>query len=340
MNNLFKRIPIVVFLLLIGFSPFVAAERTTRFAERKDVEKFINDVYIKHGISAWELKKLFKTVTPNPKVLQAISKPFEEVTWEKYKENFVTEERIKAGVEFWKQNEKMLRKAEADFGVPAEIIVSIIGVETRYGKTMGSFPVFQALATLAFDYPKRGTFFKGELEQFILLMHEDGLDPKTTLGSYAGAMGIPQFMPSSYRNYAISYDSSGRRDLSIPANAIGSVANYMSGHGWQKGEPIVLDTVAYGAEYQRLANTNALPKLPLKEYAQFNILPKNKEILNTKGKLQAAFILLNKDSKNPEPWLTLTNFYVITRYNNSINYAMAVYQLSERIKSMYYRQKK
>ncbi len=312
-----------------------------KFAERRDVLNFINDMYVKHGLNSWELKKLFKTVSPNPKVLQTISKPFEDVSWPQYRERFVTDERAQAGFEFWKQNEKALRKAESDFGVPAEIIIAIIGVETYYGRNTGSYPVFQTLATLAFDYPQRAQFFRKELEQFVLLFTQQRQDPYFYIGSYAGAMGIPQFIPSSYREYAINFSGSGTCDLNNPTDAIGSVANYFKKHGWETDQPVVYPAVVGGSEYQRLASNNSKdpsPKLTLGEYAQFNIRPKDSEALKRDHKKPANFIILNKTSKDPELWLTLNNFYVITRYNHSVNYAMAVYQLSQKIRALCKRQ--
>lgn len=346
MPRVIKQFTVFFFLLIITSTPLMAETKSKetpegrRFAEKREVLNFINYMYVKHGLNAWELKKLFKTITPNPKVVEAISKPFEDVTWDRYRERFVTDERAQAGVEFWRQNEKALKKAELEYGVPAEIIVAIIGVETYYGRNTGHYPVLQTLATLAFNYPPRATFFKGELEQFILLLSEEKIDPYYFLGSYAGAIGIPQFIPSSYRRYAVNFSGNGKRDLNNITDAIGSVANYFKSHGWEPSQPVVLEAVVFGSEYQRLANSNMkdpIPKLTLGEYSQFNIQPKDKNILKTEYKKPATFIMLNKNKKDSELWLGLNNFYVITRYNHSVNYAMAVYQLSQRIRALYKR---
>lgn len=351
----------LVILTLVGFASqtSLAAEHTTvaanhrasskttrkapsdrKFSDRREVQQFIWDLYVKHKLSIQQLKQLLK-ISPDPKVIQAISKPFEEVSWTKYRERFVNDDRAKAGVEFWKANQATLKKAEAEFGVPAEIIVAIIGVETYYGRNTGNFLVVQALATLAFDYPPRAQFFKNELEQFFLLLNEEKLDGKTILGSYAGAMGLPQFMPSSYRRYGVDFSGNGKRDLiHNTVDAIGSVANYFKENGWINGQPVAYPAQVFGSEYERLTNTNMKdpqPKLTLEAYSRFNIQPKDKNGLKNNKDAKASFIMLKTDDHNPELWLTLQNFYVITRYNHSVNYAMAVYQLSQRIRELYKR---
>lgn len=355
-----KKLLVLMFLVFFGNQTIFAVEsspatgghpksKTTKaqssdrkFSDRKEVQQFIWDLYVKHKLNIQQLKQLLK-ISPDPKVIQLISKPFEEVFWPQYREKFVTEERAKAGVDFWKANEAALKRAEAEYGVPAEIIVAIIGVETYYGRNTGNFLVVQALATLAFNYPPRATFFRNELEQFFLLINEEKLDGKTVLGSYAGAMGLPQFMPSSYRRYAVDFSGHGKRDLiHSTTDAIGSVANYFSEHGWKSGQPVAYPAQVYGSEYQRLANTNMKdpqPKLTLEAYSRFNIQPKDKNGLKLNKDAKASFIMLKSNDPNPELWLTLQNFYVITRYNHSVNYAMAVYQLSQRIRELHQRGK-
>lgn len=312
-----------------------------KFADRREVQQFIWDLYVKHKLSIQQLKQLLK-ISPDPKVIQAISKPFEDVAWPQYRDKFISPERIKAGVDFWKKNQGALKKVQAEYGIPAEVIVAIIGVETFYGRNTGNFLVVQSLATLAFDYPPRSQFFKNELEQFFLLINEEKLDGKTILGSYAGAMGLPQFMPSSYRRYAVPFSGNGKRDLIHNTDdAIASVANYFKEHGWISGQPVAYQAQVFGSEYQRLANTNMKdpqPKLTLDAYSRFNIQPKDKEGLKTNKDAKASFVMLKTNDYNPELWLTLQNFYVITRYNHSVNYAMAVYQLSQRIRELYQRE--
>lgn len=308
-----------------------------KFSDRRAVQIFLWDVYVKHKINLQNMKQLLK-ISPDPKVIQAISKPFEEVSWSQYREKFVNDERAKAGVVFWKNNAAALKKAEEQFGVPAEIIVAIIGVETYYGRNTGNFLVIQSLATLAFDYPPRAQFFKSELEQYLILLNEEKLDGRTLKGSYAGAIGLPQFMPSSWRRYAVDFSGKGYRNLvNDVSDAIGSVGNYLNKHGWEKNEPVALLAQVYGSEYQRLANTNMkdpLPRLTLADFSRFNIQPKDKKGLQSNKNAKAAFIMFNDKTSNPEYWLTMQNFYVITRYNHSVNYAMAVYQLAQRIREL------
>lgn len=316
------------------------ASSERKFSDRKEVQQFIWDLYVKHKLNIQQLKQLLR-ISPDPKVIQAMSKPFEEVTWPQYRDRFVTDERANAGVKFWRANQEALKKAEAEYGVPPEMIAAIIGVETYYGRNTGNFLVVQALATLAFNYPPRAQFFRNELEQFFLLINEEKLDGKTILGSYAGAMGLPQFMPSSYRRYGVDFAGHGKRDLiHNTTDAIGSVANYFSEHGWIPGQPVAYPAQVFGNEYERLANTNMKdpqPKLTLDAYSRFNIQPKDKNGLKNHKDAKAAFVMLKSNDPNPELWLTLQNFYVITRYNHSVNYAMAVYQLSQRIRDLYQR---
>ncbi|HEV2524731.1 MAG TPA: lytic murein transglycosylase, partial [Gammaproteobacteria bacterium] len=235
--------------------------------------------------------------------LRLMSKQYEALPWYRYRDTIVTEKRIKEGVQFWTEHKDLLKKAEEKFGVPAEIIVAILGLETSYGKITGNYPVLQALATLAFDYPRRAAFFRGELEHFLLLVNEGSLDPITTRGSFAGAMGTPQFMPSSYRRYAVDFSGTGKRDLIHDmADVIGSVANYLKANGWKKNENVISGLRLKG-------NNNLLQK----------------------GKL----IELQKNAnRDKEQWIGLNNFKVILRYNHSVHYAMAVYQLSQKIRTL------
>lgn len=269
------------------------------FGQRTEVKVFIQHMHKKHGLNQKNLKVIFNTFGTEHKVLRAMSKQYEALPWYRYRDTIVTEKRVKEGVQFWKAHKDLLKKAEKQFGVPAEIIVALLGIETSYGQITGKYPVLQALATLAFDYPRRATFFRSELEHFLLLAAEGALDPITTCGSFAGAMGIPQFMPSSYKRYAVDFSGTGKRDLLHDiADVIGSVANYLKENGWKTNEPII----------------SALNQ---------------KAILPGKGRL----ILLEKNVHHEkERWMGFHNFNVIMRYNNSTHYAMAVYQLSQKIR--------
>jgi membrane-bound lytic murein transglycosylase B len=303
----------------------------TPFPEHKDVTQFIQHMSKKHAFSTQKLQHLFKKLSPDPKVITLISKPFEEKTWAVYQKWFLSKERVQAGVQFWKEHAATLKRAEQTFGVPAEIIVAILGVETYYGKELGKYPVLQSLATLAFHYPKRAAFFRSELEQFLLLTQEEGIDPSTVMGSYAGAMGKPQFIASSYRHYAIDFAQIGKRDLMHDTvSAIGSVANYFKSHGWKAGQPIVCPGQYLNQPIGVSPKNNPKPVLTLPEIKAQGIIPTHKIKLNAHEHLA---LLILQGAQGSEPWLGLHNFYVITRYNHSVNYAMAVYQLSQRIRA-------
>jgi membrane-bound lytic murein transglycosylase B len=217
---------------------------------------------------------------------------------------------------------------EAELGVDAQVIVAIIGVETRYGGNTGSHQVLDALATLAFDYPPRSKFFSSELEQYLILAREEDIDVLSTKGSYAGAMGYGQFIPSSYRRFAIDFDQDGRRDLwNSPADIIGSVANYMHVHGWTRGTTVAVRAAVSGDKYQALSEQGLKPQITVQELRRDGITP----AAAVPEDARAVLISL-EDEKGPEYWLGMNNFYVITRYNHSQLYAMAVYQLSQAIK--------
>lgn len=279
-----------------------------------------------------ELSALFEQVARDERVLTLIAKPPEKTReWHEYRPLFVSPERIRRGLAFWQQHQAALARAEAEYGIPPEMIVAIIGVETTYGANKGRNRVIDALATLGFDYPPRAPFFSRELREFLLLAREEGLDPLSVRGSYAGALGFPQFMPSNWRLLAVDFDGDGHRDLiGNPVDAIGSVANYLLHHGWQPGQPVALRaTLAENADLARYAT---------RELAA----------LNTIGELDAAGIRLPDGtlpaetpasvlrllgSAGEEAWITLGNYYVITRYNRSLLYAMAVFQLSEELRA-------
>jgi membrane-bound lytic murein transglycosylase B len=222
----------------------------------------------------------------------------------------------------------LLERVEAELGVDAQVIVAIIGVETRYGGNTGSHQVLDALSTLAFDYPPRSKFFSSELEQYLILAREEDIDVLNTKGSYAGAMGYGQFIPSSYRRFAIDFDQDGRRDLwDSPADIIGSVANYMHMHGWTPGTTVAVRASVSGDKYQALSEQGLKPQFTVKDLRREGITP----AAVVPEDARAALIAL-ENKKGPEYWLGMNNFYVITRYNHSPLYAMAVYQLSEEIR--------
>jgi membrane-bound lytic murein transglycosylase B len=293
----------------------------------RKTQDFARQMAQKHGFDQAELAKLMSGISYRQKIVDAISRPAEAKPWHQYRKIFVTESRAREGVAFWEANRDLLQKAEREFGVPQEIIVAIIGVETRYGRHAGTYPVTDALATLAFGYPKRAKFFRRELEEWLLLTREEELDLTGTKGSYAGAMGMPQFIPSSYRAYAVDFDGDGKRDLiNNKADVIGSVAAYFKRHGWNRGAPITTPARAAGAEHERFVKAGMKPSFRIDELTRAGITPEKPlpdESLSSLIRLEGI--------KGDEYWLGLNNFYVITRYNHSNLYAMAVYQLSRKI---------
>ncbi|GAA0696097.1 lytic murein transglycosylase B [Marinobacterium maritimum] len=281
------------------------------------------------GFEAKEVRAVLAQAKRQESILEAISRPAERrLTWGEYRKIFVEPRRIKQGVAFWNKHEAALKRAEQTYGVPAEIIVSIIGVETRYGRIMGRYRVLDALATLGFDYPKRADFFRGQLVQFLQMAREEQLDPTQPLGSYAGAMGYGQFIPSSFRNFAVDFDGDGKRDIwSNEVDAIGSVANYFSEHGWKAGEPVRSNVVINQEADQSWFNAGLKPELTLAQWAERGIATR-KDL----DPQQPATLMELTMEDGEHYWFGLHNFYVITRYNHSRLYAMAVYELSQAIK--------
>jgi membrane-bound lytic murein transglycosylase B len=305
------------------------------FGRRDDVQHFIREMSARHGFNPAQLQALFDRVQVRPSIIAAMDRPAEAKPWYEYRTIFINPQRIRGGVEFWRTHAATLARAEQVFGVPPEIVVAIIGVETQYGGNMGRHRVLEALATLAFDYPRRADFFRKELEAFLLLTRAEGVDPLTLRGSYAGAMGWGQFMPTSYQNYAVDFDGDGRRDLwRNPRDAIGSVANYFRQHGWRPGEPVVVPARVGGTAYADLI-TRRLTTPPTDSVA--SLQAQGVAPLTPVDGARAALLLELQGRAGPEHWLAFHNFYVITRYNRSQLYAMAVYQLSREIRERYVR---
>lgn len=308
-----------------AFSLFlIACTTTSPIKDTESVNTFIGQMTAKHGFDESELDDLFKTVEIKQDILKRIASPSEGLPWYKYRKIFMTDARIDAGVQFWRDNASALAAAEKQYGVPAEIIVAIIGVETLFGKNTGNHRVIDALSTLAFAYPPRSKFFLGELENFLLLCRDEHINPVDPTGSYAGAMGLPQFMPSSFRTYAVDFDNDNRRDIwHNSTDAIASVANYFAKHHWQTGKAIAVPVTAKYGNYEPVLNNNLKPDLSLTELESLNLIISRQIPLDSKVKL-----LSFEQQQGKELWAALDNFYVITRYNHSPLYAMAVYQLS------------
>ncbi len=291
---------------------------------------FIDEMVQQHDFDKQKLTALFNQAELRPKIIEAITRPAEGKAWFEYRPIFVTEESVEGGLDFWSEHAAILARAEKAYGVPPEIITAIIGVETRYGQNTGSYRVLDAISTLAFGYPKRADFFRGELEEFLLLTREEKVDPLTVKGSYAGAMGYPQFIPSSYRDFAVDFDKDGHRDLlDNIEDVIGSVANYFNEHGWQPGAPVAVPVEVSGDKYQALLG-QMKPELSLRNLKQRGVsidadLPED----------QLGALLEYETETGMEYWVGLQNFYTITRYNHSQLYAMAVYQLSQQIREQH-----
>lgn len=316
MRLIVKFLYVFLFLLPLAVS--------ANYADRADVKHFINEMVSKHQFDRDYLVHKFSRAKRLDNVLESIAKPAERIlTWEQYRPIFIKDKRIKLGKEFLKQHDAVLQRAEDTFGVPKEIITAIIGVETYYGRYSGKYDVFNSLTTLGFDYPPRSKFFKKELEELLLLTREEDVDIESVRGSYAGAMGMPQFISSSYRHYAIDFDNDGKRDLwSNIEDVIGSVANYFSRHGWQKGEPVTY-RVSLNKAINDIGRKSIKPSKTVKQYRMSGV-----DIdASIAGDTKASLIEL-KGRDGIEHWLGLKNFYVISRYNHSALYSLAVYQLS------------
>jgi membrane-bound lytic murein transglycosylase B len=319
-----KLLPVWLMLLNFLAVPLAVAD----VSKRPDVQEFIDQMVKEHQFDRDYLVKVFKKVKTNPKIIEAISRPAEAKPWHEYRPIFLTDDRIREGVKFWRRNAHHLQRAYETYGVAPEMIVAIIGVETKYGKYKGKYPVMNSLTTLGFDYPKRAKFFKKELEEFLLLAREEKADPMSIKGSYAGAMGKPQFISSSYRRYAVDFDGDGKRDiLNSTVDAIGSVANYFAEHQWYKDEPVTAPAQVDGAEYQSIVAKG------IKPYIELGELLKNGVSIEEKKSPSLLTSLIELElKKGREYWVAFNNFYVITRYNHSELYAMAAYQLAQEIK--------
>jgi membrane-bound lytic murein transglycosylase B len=313
---------------LLGAIGFTGAATAGDYDDSPQVASFINEMTRNYGFAGQQLKDLFGEVERKQSILDAISRPAERVKpWSEYRPIFVTDKRIEQGVAFWNENAEALAKAEREYGVQPQFIVAIIGVETFYGRNKGNYRVLDALSTLAFDYPQRAPFFRDQLREFLLLSREQQVDPLSLTGSYAGAMGLPQFMPGSFRAYAVDFDGSGHIDIwNDKADAIGSVASYFKRHGWTAGGTVAVRAQVRGDKVEQGVVQGIEP---IKSVAELRALGWNpSEPL--RDDLRVTSFRLDGNA-GPEYWMGLPNFYAITRYNRSVMYAMAVNQLAEAI---------
>jgi membrane-bound lytic murein transglycosylase B len=303
------------------------------YAARAEVEAFVDDLAQRHGFVKAELKRVFAKAQRVDPVLEAIAKPAERVrSWDDYRALLITERRITEGVEFWRKNRRTLERAEKKYGVAPEYVVAIIGVETFYGRNTGNWRVVDALTTLAFDYPPRAGFFKSELENYLLMVREAGWDVFSVRGSYAGAIGIPQFMPSSARRYAVDFDRNGHIDLqkSRP-DAIGSVANFLKQHGWQRDADVAVQARVGGEAWREFVSGRFEPKHSLTELRGAGVEFDSPQPAGA----HAALVELSNLERPSEFRVGLRNFYVITRYNRSALYAAAVTDLAKELRRIY-----
>jgi membrane-bound lytic murein transglycosylase B len=318
--------------LLILLSVLPPAFAQAGYASRPEVRSFVRSLVEQHGFVESELLWLFSRVRRAEPVLQAIQpQPPKARSWEEYRAMFVNEKRIAAGTEFWAANRRALERAQSEFGVPAEYIAAIIGVETFYGRNSGRWRVVDALTTLAFDYPPRAEFFRDELMNYLLMVRDAGTDVFSVRGSYAGAIGIPQFMPGSVRRYAVDFSGDGRIDLQRNASdAIGSVANFLKQHGWQPGAEVLFSARVSGEEYRRYADGSVEAKHPIADLARAGVEPQG--LPAGLGSARAALIELGTPERPSEYRIGLQNFYVLTRYNRSAFYASAVTDLARELR--------
>jgi membrane-bound lytic murein transglycosylase B len=317
-------------LLALCFSQISLAD--SAFTQRKEVQAFIKSMVETQGFNKKDLIALFDQVQLQPQIIESMEKPYEKKSWDEYRKLFITPQRIQGGMEFWKENQEALIKAEKHYGVPANIIVAIIGVETLYGKHQGNYRVLDALSTLAFNYPKRAPFFSKELREYLLLCREHKVSPTKYYGSYAGAMGKPQFMPSSYRYYAADFEGNPRKDLMNDNKAvIASVANYFQKHGWQSNESVAQPAKISGSGYRQINMEYKSAAYPIKKLLNSGVKPLT---ISYHQPSKAGVIALNTQ-QGQEYWLAYPNFYVITRYNTSPQYALAVYLLSQQLQDQW-----
>jgi membrane-bound lytic murein transglycosylase B len=307
------------------------------YAGRADVERFI-DRMERQGFSRAELVRVFSQVQRDPWILEYMERQWRPASrgpsgpsgaWTRYRAKHITSSNLNKGLAFWRRHEQTLNRAAERYGVPPEYIVAILGIETHWGGYMGKHRIVDALSTLAFDYPRRSAYFTDELEHFLIMARDEGFDPMRPVGSFAGAMGLGQFMPSSYHEYAVDFDNSGRRDLWDPEDAIGSVANYFASHGWQTGQPVTARASARGA-VPRSMETGFKTNYRVGELKSSGIMP----AAALKDGERVSLLRLDA-AGGYEYWLGLKNFYVITRYNNSTYYAMTVHQLAQALRSQH-----
>ena len=321
----------VLYLITALSAAHASDVENNSLAGRPEVQTFISEMVTRHGFDSASLNGIFSQVQLKPNIIKAITRPAESKTWSEYRSLFLTPVRVDNGENFWHANAGTLALASKTYGVPESMIIAIIGVETLYGKYTGSYRVLDALSTLAFDYPRRAEYFREELENFLLMTREENIDPLSLKGSYAGAMGVAQFMPGSQRRFGVDFDGNGLREIGQNiTDAIGSVANYFIAHGWEHDQPVAVRAQVSGERYLDLVNMGFNLTHSIDKMREYGVTPAEP----LPGSAMAMLIRLETEGE-PEYWLGLNNFKVITAYNRSKYYAMAVYQLSREIQAMH-----
>jgi membrane-bound lytic murein transglycosylase B len=328
----------------LSIAPVSAATKTANaahgYAQRADVRMFVDELVAGHEFGRRQLLRWFAAAQFQPKIIAAMERPIvEPPKWFEYAPQFLSAERIDGGVAYFRAHEEELARAEREYGVPAEIIVAIVGVETYYGRNTGRYRVFDALTTLAFDYPRRAAFFRGELKDFLLLMQEQGISPLAAKGSFAGAMGVPQFMPGSYRRFAIDFDGDGRIDLwESGADVVGSVAHYLARHDWEAGQPVLLPATIDAEQQDAVARKldgGISERRPMWSWEADGVTA---DALASEIPAEPVGLLMLEEQpvdgeERASYWIACPNFYAITRYNRSRLYASAVFQLAQAVKA-------
>ena len=333
MRHKFSQTVFTLATLLTGASLFAlsVSVQAENYSGHPKTKAFIESLVNEHKFDRDYVESMLAKAQRKQKIIDAISRPAEKSKpWHEYRKIFLGQKRVDQGLAFWRENKDALEKASQKFGVEKEIIVAIIGVETRYGRYMGNYRVIDALATLGFDYPKRGKFFAKELKEFFLLAREQKQDLLSLKGSYAGAMGFGQFIPSSYRAYAIDFDGDGVADIwQNKVDAIGSVANYFKVHGWKTAQPVMAKAEIFVGADETQLDKKAKPNRTLGDWKKLGFGVNGFD--SDRKAMLSSFV----EADRTEAWFGFENFYVITRYNRSHMYARAVWELSQAIKSAY-----
>jgi len=325
----FKTVLAAAGLLLAS----VATHADVALLMRPDVQRYIDEQVASGELTRAELETVFANVEPKPNIIAIMDKPSTARPWYQFRPNFYSDKLMQEGVTFWQQNEATLQRAAETYRVAPEIIVAIIGIETRYGRNTGSFRLADALTTLAFDYPRRADFFRAELTEFFRLARSENVNALSLKGSYAGAMGLPQFMPTSYRKWAVDFDGDGHKDIwNNPVDAIGSVANYFREHGWLGGDDVVIPAeLAPGTVPDELAADKFNLHYTVAELKARGVLPQ----APVRDDALAALVELKNGDAAPSYLIGTQNFYTITRYNKSTLYAMVAHELSQEMRARF-----